>query len=278
MCSYRNVFKNRIGSILAVSFVVLVFVLHPGYGAGQAANPGANDQQGLSQNQLPAQPACYLGEAWQAPGAAGYGSQMPASAEDQYLEDGQAGGDSQQGNYPQQGTYYQQGGYSQQGTYYQQGLPYGSDQAQQAGQYPQYPMSQAQQAGQYPQYPIGQEQQGVQYGPQQSEMEQVFNQSVISPQQIIAILQQAPDALTTFKDLAGRQYAVDPSIIPDEGVYNCIRQDPDFRNQVVAQLAREGYLRNLQQQAGGAYPSRAPLTNNRGIGQQYQYPYSPRQF
>ena len=143
------------------------------------------------------------------------------------------------------------GAYSQQGDRTQQSYPY------QPGDYAQQ--------GQSQQYPTDQQEMGQ--GPGQSSM---------SAEQIIAILEQAPDALETFKALAGQQSGVDPSAISDDGIYNCIRQNPTFRNQVATGLINEGYLANPQPaiESGAAAEGTNPA--NRGAAPRYPYPYSGR--
>jgi protein involved in polysaccharide export with SLBB domain len=94
--------------------------------------------------------------------------------------------------------------------------------------------------------------------------------------EIIQIIHQSPDLLSSVKGLAAQQYGVDPSTIPDSGVYNCIQQDPSFRNQVAAQLIAEGYAANPQQPTG----PQAPLQGQGGTSQRIvppnqAYPYTP---
>jgi protein involved in polysaccharide export with SLBB domain len=89
------------------------------------------------------------------------------------------------------------------------------------------------------------------------------NQSSALVAQIVQILQQSPDLLSSFKDLAGQQYGMDPDTISDSGVYNCIQQDPGFRNQVAAQLVQQGYTLNPAQGQPGA--NRAAGQANRPI-------------
>ncbi len=74
------------------------------------------------------------------------------------------------------------------------------------------------------------------------------NQSSMSAAEIVQILQQAPDLLSSVKNLAGQQYGVDPATLSDSGVYNCIRQDPSLRDQISAELVRQGYAVDAQQQ------------------------------
>ncbi len=78
--------------------------------------------------------------------------------------------------------------------------------------------------------------------------DQSWNQSSMSAAEIVQILQQAPDLLSSIKNLAGQQYGVDPATLSDGGVYNCIRQDPGLRDQISAELVRQGYSVDAQQQ------------------------------
>lgn len=82
---------------------------------------------------------------------------------------------------------------------------------------------------------------------QDPQEDQYSSQPSIPKDQIVQILQQSPDILSSIKDLAGQQYGVDPSTIPDDGVYNCIQQDPAFRSQVTTELVRQGYVVSSQQ-------------------------------
>lgn len=90
------------------------------------------------------------------------------------------------------------------------------------------------------------------------------NQPSISAALIIQILQQSQGLLSTFRDLAGQQYGVDPSTIPDTGVYNCIRQDPDFRSEVATQLAQQGYTLRGQPDTNPGYILRGQPSSNEG--------------
>lgn len=203
------------------------------------------------------------------PGADGYSVQT--SGYGQYDQDQY----SQNGQYDRQGGYSHQGAYGQSQNYAQYGEKYWSNQAQEYGQYP---------MGQEPQdspYSAEQWQQGTQYPAYQSGMGQAFGQPTMSAGQIIAIIRQAPYTLTSFKELAGEQYGVDPSTIPNDGVYNCIRQDPNFRSQVVNQLINQGYIANSQQLMGGmgtTTRSQGPYSGNRrtpqGYPPLYPHPYS----
>ncbi len=78
-------------------------------------------------------------------------------------------------------------------------------------------------------------------------MGQTSNPTMMSTSQIIAILKQAPDMIATLKDIAGQQFGVDPSAISDDGIYNCIQQDSNFRSQAVQELINQGYVANPPQ-------------------------------
>ncbi len=108
-------------------------------------------------------------------------------------------------------------------------------------------------------------------------MGQPPGQSTMSSEQIIAILQQAPDTLATFKVLAGQLSGLDPSTIPDNGIYNCIRQDPSFRSQVAKELVNEGYIANPQPTTGRGAPAEGTIPANRGRYPTYPYSY-PSQY
>jgi len=146
-----------------------------------------------------------------------------------------------------------------------------SQEFSQAASFGQYAQPSGQQEGQYPadQSEMGATQPSTaqagfsqyeqQYGPQegqypvdQSGFGAPTNQPFMSVEQILSILQQDPDTLATSKDLAGQVYGVDPSTIPDSGVYSCIVQDPNFRNQVAKQLIDQGYVANPAQPGRGA--------------------------
>lgn len=93
------------------------------------------------------------------------------------------------------------------------------------------------------------------------------DQALPSAAEIIQILQGAPDLLSSFRNLAGQEYGVDPAAIPDSDIYGCIQEDPGFRNQVGAQLVQQGYT--LTEQHG------QPETRSR-IGESTQtYPRYP---
>jgi protein involved in polysaccharide export with SLBB domain len=76
-------------------------------------------------------------------------------------------------------------------------------------------------------------------------------QTAMSANEIISILQQNPDVLSEVRTALAEGFGVDPSIIPDDGVYNCIRQDANFRSGVTAELSEQGYSTN-RQEAGPA--------------------------
>jgi protein involved in polysaccharide export with SLBB domain len=241
----RNVPNSRIRGrqALIVSFVALLFVWSEGHLAGQTASDAGDQQQPSSVSQPAEQGACYFGAAEQTPGASEYNSQMPAGANYGSEAEEPSGAYSQPGDYSQQGYSYQQGDYAQQGvSNYSPGQP-------------------------QPQYPTDQQ-----------EMGQAPGQSSMPAEQIIAILQQAPDAMATVKALAGQQSGVDPSTITDDGIYNCIRQNPNFRSQVATGLISQGYLANPQPTTGTGAPAEGTNPVNRGAVPKYPYPYSARPY
>ncbi len=92
-------------------------------------------------------------------------------------------------------------------------------------------------------------QQGSAYSTDQSNGGQTPDQSpaMMSAVEIISILQQVPELLFGVKTALAQGFGVDPSIIPDDGVYNCIRQDPSFRRNVSEELREQGYSANQQE-------------------------------
>jgi len=210
----------------------------------------SSDQPIATSGQLNTPQSCYLGGPIGAPSSTG-----TPGAYDGYFQQGAQGGSegySAQAGYPQQ--YEQQYG-QQEGQYPQAGYPqqYEQQYGQQEGQYPQagYPQQYEQQYGQ----------QEGQYPADQSGIGAATTQPLMPIDQIISILQQSPDSLDSSKLLAGQEYGVDPSIIPDSGVYNCVRLDLNFRNQVARQLIDQGYVANPSQRVRGPIGAlrRAPL-------------------
>ncbi len=266
-CNFLNGSMRPLRFQIVLASACIFFLMFGKHTFAQYAGAGTNYQQSTSTNQSATQTPCYLGGTGQSggtgqmPGADGYSAQTPDYG--QYGQYDQYGPNSQYG---------QQGGYSQQRAYAQQGEPSWSNQAQPYGQY-----SMEQQPQSSP-YSAEQWQQEAQFPTYQSGMRQTFGQPVIPAAQIIAIIERAPYTLPTFKDLAGQQYGVDPSTIPDAGVYNCIRQDPNFRSQVINQLIDQGYIANPLQpmgQMGTSIPPQSSYPMNRGISQGYPplYPY-----
>ena len=93
------------------------------------------------------------------------------------------------------------------------------------------------------------EQQGGAYSTDQPAGGQTSDQTpaAMSADEIISILQQAPELLTGVKTVLAQGFGVDPSTISDDGVYNCIRQDANFRSGVTAELRDQGYSTNQQE-------------------------------
>ena len=88
------------------------------------------------------------------------------------------------------------------------------------------------------------------------------SQAAMTAEEIISILQQSPDVLSGIRTVLAQGFGVDPSIISDDGVYNCIRQDANFRIGVTAELKDQGYSANQQDTnpegslSGGAPPTK----------------------
>jgi protein involved in polysaccharide export with SLBB domain len=212
--------------------------------------------------------SCYLGPTGGAPynsltqgtnqGYSGYPQQGTQGGSEGYYglsQQGMQGGDEGDSQEQMQGASEdnsQQSGslqYGQQQYGQQNGQQYGQQNGQQHGQQngQQYGQQNGQQYGQ----------QEGQYPADQSGMGTATNQPMMPVDQILSILMQDPDTLANSRLLAGQQYGVDPTTIPDNGVYNCIRQDPNFRNSVALQLINQGYIANPQRQMRGpAGPSR----------------------
>jgi protein involved in polysaccharide export with SLBB domain len=205
--------------------------------AGRSVNAQAGDQPPYQQTQPPGQPgqpgdqqsepgsgsggtsgaggssqACYLGGSGPVPGSAIYGAGMGAGmAEPQSALSQMQASD---GEDPQQTGAYR------------------TDQSGQSGQ-----SDQPDQSDQSDQSPAGQT------SDQQTQRE---TQQAMSAAEIIAILRQAPDVLTGVRTALAQGFGVDPSTISDDGVYNCIRQDQNFRSTVTAELTDQGYVANRQ--------------------------------
>ena len=87
------------------------------------------------------------------------------------------------------------------------------------------------------------------------------DQTQMSAEQIIAIMQQQPGLRSTIKAMVAQQTGVAPSTISDEALYNNIRQDANLRAQVTTNLNQLGYaqtqLRRAMPQKLRAQPRRA---------------------
>lgn len=216
-------------------------------GMGGASGSSMPPQGNLQPGSLPQQ------SAYNSPmgGQSQYGYASPAGAQSQYGYLSPAGGQSQYGYLPPAM------GQSQ----YDYSTPAG-------GQSP-YGM------GQQSTWNSSQNSRGL-TGMQQPGMSASPYPQMISAEQIIAFLQQTPDALSRLKDMAGRRFGIDPLTIPDNGIYNCIRQDPSFREQVSSDLLRQGYLLNSQQgpEGNGQMGAQTPFAGEMGTAN----PFAPSGF
>ena len=70
------------------------------------------------------------------------------------------------------------------------------------------------------------------------------SQSAMSASELIAILQQEPDQVSSLRNALAQGFGIDPTTITDDGVFNCIRSDPNFRNEATAQLEIQGFIPN----------------------------------
>ncbi|MGA2897759.1 MAG: SLBB domain-containing protein [Acidobacteriaceae bacterium] len=99
---------------------------------------------------------------------------------------------------------------------------------------------------------------------EQSGNAQATDQTQMSADQIIAIMQQQPGLRATVKAMVAQQTGVAPSTISDEALYNNIRQDANLRAQVTTNLNQLGYSTNPTSEsnaanAAGAAQTRRPL-------------------
>jgi len=98
------------------------------------------------------------------------------------------------------------------------------------------------------------DQQGGGYSEDQPETQEITGQSrqpqAMPADEIITILQQAPELLVDLKSSLAQSFGVDASLISDEGAYNCLRHDAAFRGEVTADLREQGYAANPQQIIG----------------------------
>ena len=69
-------------------------------------------------------------------------------------------------------------------------------------------------------------------------------QSAMSASEIISFLQQEPDLVNSLRTALAQGFGIDPTTITDDGVYNCVRRDPNFRSEATAQLEIQGFIPN----------------------------------
>jgi protein involved in polysaccharide export with SLBB domain len=101
------------------------------------------------------------------------------------------------------------------------------------------------------------------------------NQAAMSPSQIISILQGNPEALNNLKTIAGEDLGIDPSTISDQGIYNCVRVDPNFRAQISAELQNQGFVANPQSNEMGVGGMPGRQSGGRANGQSLQQGVTP---
>lgn len=88
------------------------------------------------------------------------------------------------------------------------------------------------------------------------------NQGGASAEQIIAVLEQSPGTLVALKNLIAQKFGVDPLTISNNGIYNCIRANPDFRSGAAKMLNQKGYSL-ISQQGTEEAPESNPLSPGR---------------
>jgi len=122
-------------------------------------------------------------------------------------------------------------------------------------------------------------QQGNAYQTDQSGTEQTSDrsQAVMSADEIISILQQGPELLFGVKTVLAQGFGVDPSIISDDGVYNCIRQDASFRSEVTAELKDQGYSTNQKQTNPGTPSANSGRAQTSPQGMNSRFPVQPEE-
>lgn len=141
----------------------------------------------------------------------------------------------------------------------------------------------AQQSNAEPQDSPGEyEQPGSADAADQQNAEQISDsaQAAMSAHEIISILEENPDALSEVRTVLAQEFEVDPTIIPDSGVYNCIRQDANFRSGVSAELVDQGYAANREESNQAAAPTAEALSPRRARTQaplEAANPRAPRQ-
>ncbi len=102
------------------------------------------------------------------------------------------------------------------------------------------------------------------------------NRGTMPADEMISILQQAPELLTGVKTALAQGFGVDPSIISENGVYNCIRQDANFRKGVTEELRDQGYSTNQQETNPRGSLSAETLPARRGRAQTSPEGMNPR--
>ncbi len=104
-------------------------------------------------------------------------------------------------------------------------------------------------------------------------------QAAMTADEIISILQQGPELLVGVKADLARGFGVDPSTISDDGTYQCIRQDPNFRIAVADELRDQGYAPNPEETTYRSSQPAATQQNTRGqtqVSPQEPNPKYPR--
>jgi protein involved in polysaccharide export with SLBB domain len=94
----------------------------------------------------------------------------------------------------------------------------------------------------------------------------------MSAEQIIAILQQDPGALTAVKNTAAQRLSVDPNSISDEDIFEQIRQNTSLRDQAAQELTKRGYSIDTGTQGEESRTQRPDYQSELRTGSQTQRP------
>ena len=120
-----------------------------------------------------------------------------------------------------------------------------SDQTDDQAPYQQMDQTPDQQTGQAPNQTLGaapSQQQGAAPSQQQGAAP---SQQAMSAEQIISILEQEPEIMTSVKNQVAQMTGVDPTTITDETLYERIRQDAKLRDLATKELVSRGYSADL---------------------------------
>ena len=140
-----------------------------------------------------------------------------------------------------------------------------SDQADDQAPYQQMDQTPDQQTGQAPNQQLG-------AAPSQ-QAGTVPAEQPMSAEQIISILEQEPEIVTSVKNQVAQMTGVDPSTISDETLYERIRQDARLRELATKELISRGYSADLTS-LNPTFPTQGGAGSAKGIAPQAPKPLS----